>query len=1098
MRLRQPCRDPRRVLRRAIGGILFLLPFLLHSSTCNAGFLIERELRAADGPCYLIVPAVDSLAGITGCDGRALRSGEEFELRGDTVCLKVDPDACERYTLILHRDYPLLRRTFSLRPYATAGDRPLAGEPPDVEKKETRRSRSNLQITGAKSFSADLSDRGGTNLSQGLTMTVTGDLGKDVMVRGSFSDRGLRETRLVTRRFSELESMYLEVASPRLRSVFGSFTLLRDRFRFMSLERKVQGLQVAYSGRQSLTEVAAAVPQGRFGSHEFATEDGNYGPYRLRGENGEVGIAVVENSDQVWLNGVKLSRGRDQDYYIDYLQGELFFTGRRIIDNGDRVRVEYDFQKLEYRKTLLTGAAVVQSSDSSRSIAIGYTGQLSARNDPEDFVLSDSDLSVLSAAGDDQEAAAVSGANLVGAGLGDYQVESDSSGVRYVYVGEGNGDYRVVFSEVEVGDYSYLGGGRYQYVGSGLGRFLPVRRLALPESAQLAAVKSEANLGRAVKIAGELAYSNYDRNRFSSRDDADNSQIAAFAALRGGLPGSTHSAGLTAEYLPAQFYRLSRLDDVDAAYLWQRRFRLPKDRRRLDGYYEVAADSGLKAQLSGGITREGSEFRAENAGLESRAQIGASTDLRLSADWARSNEAGIERRLFRLQPNVSQRFGALALEGGGEYDQLRTDGGTAPAGTSSKRELVLGAGYQGVKASVRLRENWENQASWRLVDSKRSAVFQIVRTLGIGRKISATATANRFRNAVGRDDYQTGVVDLLAPRILRAIDLTANYRLNRRGVSQTNETYIKVDAGEGDYVLIDSVYVAQSRGDYIRVTENVGASLQSSDGEKRISIEGRLEDIWRIPPTSGITVRYEVNLREIGAALDRAPWEWLAPQKRLYSTTARFAERDDVYRVQRYDRALRLRTEVEYRRTSDDNLLDITYPSRRRGEEFKLGINQGLRTRDVVTASVGGRNRSWREPNRLNLFLRERKLELGGVRYEGIFEFALNGSCARERSDSLGLESVSIKVSPGINCNLGSKGRLEFASFVLSISESFNRPILLQMAEGFPVGTHAGGRLRVELNLTRSFVFKVLANCEIREGEADRYFLRSELISKFE
>ncbi len=152
----------------------------------------------------------------------------------------------------------------------------------------------------------------------------------------------------------------------------------------------------------------------------------------------------------------------------------------------------------------------------------------------------------------------------------------------------------------------------------------------------------------------------------------------------------------------------------------------------------------------------------------------------------------------------------------------------------------------------------------------------------------------------------------------------------------------------------------------------------------------------------------------------------------------------------------------------------------------------------MVTASVGGRNRSWREPKRLNLFLRERKLELGGVRYEGMFEFAINGSCARERSDSLGLESVSIKISPGVNCNLGGGGRIEFSSFVLAISESSDRPILLQMAEGFPIGTHAGGRLRVELTLSKSFVFKVLANCEIREGEADRYFLRSELISKFE
>ncbi len=107
-------------------------------------------------------------------------------------------------------------------------------------------------------------------------------------------------------------------------------------------------------------------------------------------------------------------------------------------------------------------------------------------------------------------------------------------------------------------------------------------------------------------------------------------------------------------------------------------------------------------------------------------------------------------------------------------------------------------------------------------------------------------------------------------------------------------------------------------------------------------------------------------------------------------------------------------------------------------------------------------------------------------------------SLAREHTDSLDLLSYSVRVAPGVNYNLSTKGRIELAPFVLNVSEYADRSLFLQMAEGFPTGTHWGGRIKVDIGISDTFSFKVIGQAEFREHDENRYFLRSELTSKFQ
>lgn len=1082
-------------------AVLFalLMPLAISAQDSATPIYSFRYFGVDSSRCIDAAIVPEQLVAIVDCRGDTLSVGRELVWREDRLCLRERTHSCDSILIIARIANRFALGPYRLRPYITTTQMASVPEPAVEPPRGPVTPATNLKIAGSKSFYADVSDRGRTTLAQGLTMTVTGDLGHDVAVRGSFSDRGLRDNRLVTRRFSELENIYLEVESPRLRSVFGNFQQRQTQFSLIGYQRSVQGLQMAYTPPHNYSEFAVAVPLGNYGQHEFVTDDGFYGPYRLPGRDGEQGIAVVENSDVVWLNGDRLQRGRDQDYYFDYLRGELYFTGRRIIDANDRVRVEYEYQRLEYRKTLITASHRVESTDSSRALAIGYSGFLSARNDPLDFNLSEAEIAILQEAGDNSAAALISGVSYVGAGLGNYVVESDSTGEQiYSYVGDTQGDLVVSFGEFAVGDYTYLGNGWYQYVGKGKGRFLPLKQLPLPETVQLAAVAGETLLLPGLRLNGESVLSNYDRNRFSSKGDNDNNSIAGLAGMKYNPAPGEFAADASVEIIPDGFPQVARLDAIEDRYLWQREGTSGSGRKRALAGLSVSPTERFSGKVSTGYSDEQGGLTARRLNFESVLRKVAQSRALVQVNLAASKEAGTSRSLFDLRPQLESALLPVKIMFKGEYDLRRVETDSTDR-TDSRREVESTFSRGGISVGGRLRENWQKRGSdWSLIDSKRSLVIAANRTLRGANKIDAGVNINRYSRGEVKQDYQTGSLSLAWPALIPGTALTAIYRLNRRGFSQTNQTYLKVDPGEGEYVLIDSVYVAQSRGDYLLVTEQVGEVSQNIEAEKRIQTEFEFSKWVSSAVTRGTSFRYEVSLREIGSPGNDFATAWLLPPARYFDGDARLSQRQFDYRIRRYERGAGLRSEVAYVIRRDENRLELVAPSKRHSAELRVSLNKNVAERDNFQLAAVNREREISESGRLNLNLREKRLELAASHFVGAWEWTVASSVARERADSLDLLSYSVRVEPGVNYSLSSKGRVELSSFVLNVSEYAGRTLFLQMAEGFPTGTHWGGRIKVDIGISDSFSFKVIGQAEFRGHDENRYFLRSELISKFQ
>jgi hypothetical protein len=1094
-----------------VPGVLFFLWFFLFQSSSIATaadqqnsrgriFIITKVARVSDRSFVNAVGGDTAFFLICGAD--TLLRGRDFVVSDSIIAFQTAGPECDTVQIVRWRDYDLVGRRYALHEFAsnTGGEVPDLAVLSQTTPAKLPTTSSNLKVSGTKSFFADVSENGRINLSQGLALTLAGDIGNGVVVKGSFSDRGLRDSRMVTKRFSELDNVYLEVESRRLSGVFGSYQFKEDRFRYLNMSRNVQGLGVKYRTGRTTVESSVTVPPGNFSEYTFTTTDGFYGPYRLQGKNGESGIAVIENSETVWLNGTKSTRGRDRDYYFDYPRGELYFTGRTAIDNQDRVRVDFEYQRLEYRKTLVTGAITDTLPGDKVQLSIGYAGLLSSKNDPLDFALSDSDIAVLRAAGDDASKAVVPGARYVGTGLGDYDAQVDSlQDTVFVYVGDRNGSFSVTFGQVENGDYIYLGGGRYQSAGKGQGNYQPVRMLPLPEAAQVAVVRSEIAPSRSLRLSSEVGLSVYDRNRFSTIGDGENTKAAGFLGLAYGSNSQRVKGNASAEYLPAGFARMGRLDNVDENYLWQRQSQELSDRQRYLGDVTVSMGGHDRSRVEAGYTSEKDGFESKRVGFSTQlAQVGHSTvgvDFNLSS--ARDQTGA--NRLIELKPSYRLALNPVALTLKGDYDNRKIELYGSRTTYNSKREGEIGLEYAGVSVIARQRENWQKQLSWSRIDSKQALIFAADRTMGGRGKVNLNATVNRFTDQDDRQTtYQTGMLNLDLPQFMKALDVSANMRLNRRGTSQTNKTYLKVEEGQGDYVLIDSVYVAQTHGDYIVVTEQVGALTPSIEAEKRVQIDADLEKLAKSVVTRGINVHYETSLHEIGNDENRFEARWLVPPFTYLGDSARFRERHDEYRLRRYDRKIGLRSELSFVNRRESNLLDVSRPQKRNSEQVRLLFDQRVGDRDFVELTGIREILFDQQLGRYALTTRTNSLKLSGTHVRGRWEVGATVELGKERADSLALRVTTLRATPKVNYNLSGKGRVETSVFVLHVTEADRRTILLQMADGFPVGTHLGGTILVDVSFADNFSFRLTGQGEIREGEKDRYFLRTELLSRFQ
>jgi hypothetical protein len=393
---------------------------------------------------------------------------------------------------------------------------------------------------------------GGSNrdvtLDSGLRMQLQGEVADSVFVQALLTDENTPiQPRGTTQRLQDFDRVFFEVEAPQGTARLGDVDVSLDGGLFGQFTQKVQGAAVrtdelgtSVGLAQGTATAFGAVSRGQYRTQDLEPIDGVQGPYRLRGKNGEEAIIVIAGSEQVYLDGKRLTRGRSEDYVVDYTQAEITFTAEHLITDDRRITVEFQYSTTQFTRTLVGGRATAGAwpgTDGEARLNVGATvlRRADGRNFLTAFDLSRQDSLRLVRAGDDP--AVRSGARQV-------EFDPDAPYVHYrkkpittpdgardtVFVAvdaappAGTPVFRVRFTRVGQGEGRYQRAGQevngvvYEYVGPGEGAYAPIQPLPAPTKQRLVDLTGSVEPLPGVEVSGEWARSLNDQNRLSTLD----------------------------------------------------------------------------------------------------------------------------------------------------------------------------------------------------------------------------------------------------------------------------------------------------------------------------------------------------------------------------------------------------------------------------------------------------------------------------------------------------------------------------------------------------------------------------------------------------
>ncbi|NOY77177.1 MAG: hypothetical protein GXO76_04840, partial [Calditrichaeota bacterium] len=711
-----------------------------------------------------------------------------------------------------------------------------------------------LRKSGSLTRSVTMGSNRGLRLDSGLNLQLSGQIAPNVQVVAALTDQNTPiQPEGNTQTLNEIDRVYIQVKSPYANATMGDFYLNYSGGRYENYRRKLQGAKVTLSRPGEEVTLSGAVSRGKFFTNRFNGQEGNQGPYQLHGDQGQTDIIVLAGTERVWVDGQPMTRGDDNDYVIEYGNGQITFTRHRLITADSRIEVDFEYSDVKFQRNLWSAQSDWQSESGVWKMNALLVREADDKNNPLDETYSKKDLAFLRTIGDARDSAFTSGAKFVGAGKGNF-TRIDSAGVVfYRYLGEKQGDYQVRFSYTGPGggDYRYLGAGRYVYVGKKLGSYLPVKLLTLPQSQNYGAFRLQFNPGKNFSFSGQLAASQFDPNTFSRIGDDQHFGPAYQVGLRWSpqsvkirdfLLGSLQVRGNLREE-SSRFQPVSRIQAVE----YNRKWDLQKSAGAGEKVQEMTLHFTRKKhlQLEGELGRlgKGRDFQADrwSGGIRITPQKGPRLFYR--REWIASRVASrgqksgwlrqkgqIQLPVWWLVPEVSyegedkrERIGGDSLRTGFRFNDWKTALSLKPLGR--------------LQASVGL--NWREDFDWSrqgyTADSR--ALTRFLKTSlrnwhNLTARLEWTSRLRDYTNPETQDRRTLlSDVSVLYTPFRRGIVSDVRYQISSTQLSKQERIYLKVDPGQGNYRFDEELneYVPDPFGDYVLRTFSTGEFLPITD-----------------------------------------------------------------------------------------------------------------------------------------------------------------------------------------------------------------------------------------------------------------------------
>lgn len=445
-----------------------------------------------------------------------------------------------------------------------------------------------LTTSGSISRGVTIGNNQNSVLNSELDLQISGKLNDKVSLRASIQDANipLQESGY-SQRLDEFDQVFIELYSDNWNIRAGDIDLQNNDSYFGKFSKRVQGLLVSanLNHEESKTNLFAsgALVRGQFARSQISAQEGNQGPYKLRGQNGELYVLIVSGSETVYVNGIALQRGENKDYIIDYNAGEIIFNTTYPITSEMRITVDYQFSDRNYSRFIAYGGGTYATEKLKISASV-YT-ENDAKNQPLQQNLSPEQVEVLANAGDDNSLMVAPSA--VPESYNENRIlykkelidgeevfvfsnnpNDELFSVRFSLVGDNQGDYIISSTNAINTIYEYVA----PISGVPQGNYAPITRLIAPTKIQMAIVNGVYKPSKKTDLKFEISGSKKDLNLFSNIDNDDNTGFAGKLALTQNIIKNDSlwnvNAFLDVDYIHQDFRTVEQLYNVEFNRDW--------------------------------------------------------------------------------------------------------------------------------------------------------------------------------------------------------------------------------------------------------------------------------------------------------------------------------------------------------------------------------------------------------------------------------------------------------------------------------------------------------------------------------------------------
>ena len=667
-----------------------------------------------------------------------------------------------------------------------------------------------------------------------LDLQITGKLSDKISIRASIQDANIpTQQGGYTQNLEEFDQIFIELFSDSWNIRAGDIDLQNQNSYFGRFTKKVQGISLGATiehdnGARTSTFASGALVRGVFSSSNFVGQEGNQGPYKLVGPDGELFVLIVSGSEKVYVNGILLKRGENEQYLIDYNAGEIKFNPTYGITANMRIRVEYQFTERNY--TRFIGYSGGDYTSDTFDIGAYVYSENDAKNQPLQQSLSSEQVAILQEAGDNQEAmtapSSVPDEYEDGKFLYKKQLyingeeifvfsnnpQDELFNVRFSLVGDNQGDYILSQGSAinKIFEYTPAVNGVPQ------GNYAPIIRLNAPTKLQVGGVKASYRPGEHTTINFELAGSRKDLNLFSDLDNDDNQGYAAHLEFQQDIikrPDSLLVKAVgTFDFLNQNFKSIERLYNVEFNRDWN--VTNPQGDRR---FVTLGLNTSSKTFGQAYYSFEQLQFSENYKG--SRHQLSASSNYKnltftANSSYLNSKSNLLETQFLRGNSSVSYwlKKAWIGAKVGFENNRVRAiekdtlsplsikySAYEAFAGIGDSTKVFLQGGYR-----YRTNDSLKNGRVQRVTES--NGIYLNSKVLNTkDRQLSVFANYRVLQTTENQQRERTLNARLLYNQSLfeGLVRLNTSLSSNNGVTPQQDFTYIEVDQGEGIYTWND-------------------------------------------------------------------------------------------------------------------------------------------------------------------------------------------------------------------------------------------------------------------------------------------------------